>query len=288
LSALWLKGRICCFCSSMPNFISRLWFLAHVCVTGPLLLCSFLWIGWGGEVPFVQEDTIPLMSFSDWGVAGKLGFNALLIMAFGACHSFLAQKFSQDMLLRVVPIQLLRPLFVLQSALWFVFIILMWQPFPQVIWTFPYLGRDWSIATSAFIVVPIDMGISFLSPLLRNQFELLGFTQILMSDEELHHSAEISQNAELLTTGIYSVVRHPVYLAVLSSQLFALHMSMNRIVMVALFVLYLSFGVPIEERKLINIWGDEYVQYQSRFQPSFLESLMLLHSSRTQPSQRLK
>jgi len=234
-----------------------------------LLLCSFLWIGCGGEVPFIKEDTLPLVSFSAWGVPGKLGFNTMLLMAFGACHSFLAQKFSQDTLLRVVPIQLLRPLFVLQSTLWFVFIMLMWQPFPQVIWTFPYLTRDWSIAISAFIVVPIEMGISFLSPLLRNQLEIFGFNHILMSDEQLHHSAEVSPDAELFTTGIYSVVRHPLYLSLLGSQLFALHMSVNRIIMVALFMLYLSFGVPIEERKLISIWGDKYVNYQKQV-PAFI------------------
>jgi len=250
-------------------YVSRLW-LPLYCVFGvPLLLSSFGWIACGGEIPFIEENALPFISFSEFGAAGKLAVNAAMMVLFGACHSLLAQKIAQDAMLRVVPIQLLRPLYVIQSTVLFGGMAVLWQPFPQVLWSVPYLSRDWCITCSAVISFAVAILIAIQSPLLRDPLELMGFSHILVSDEQLRHSADPSRDAELFTSGIYSVVRHPLYLAQLISQVCVLHMSLNRVIMFVLFVSYLSVGVPIEERKLISVFGNKYTEYQKQV-PAFI------------------
>ncbi|HAA15447.1 MAG TPA: protein-S-isoprenylcysteine methyltransferase [Cytophagales bacterium] len=70
--------------------------------------------------------------------------------------------------------------------------------------------------------------------------------------------------ATLKVDGVHRYVRHPLYagliLLFLGYLLFA--PTFTNLVTVACMLLYLSIGIPLEERKLVARFGDAYLEYQ--------------------------
>ena len=72
------------------------------------------------------------------------------------------------------------------------------------------------------------------------------------------------RKAELITDGIYSRVRHPLYLAtVLVFSALALIYPFPVVIVFSLsMILYTMIGAYFEERKLVLHYGDEYLEYK--------------------------
>jgi len=85
----------------------------------------------------------------------------------------------------------------------------------------------------------------------------LGLSQL----NETESSTGITQSGELNTSGIHSVIRHPWYTALLLL-LWARPMDTSTIILNSVFTIYLFIGASLEERKLINEFGEAYKEYQ--------------------------
>ncbi|MFX0107130.1 MAG: methyltransferase [Candidatus Hodarchaeota archaeon] len=77
---------------------------------------------------------------------------------------------------------------------------------------------------------------------------------------------EIKQDHQLITTGPYKRVRHPMYTVLI---LFSFGMSLvtaNALIIIfsVLLMLVFPFWVRIEEKKMIETFGDEYIEYMKR------------------------
>jgi protein-S-isoprenylcysteine O-methyltransferase Ste14 len=75
--------------------------------------------------------------------------------------------------------------------------------------------------------------------------------------------------ANLLTTGMYGVVRHPIYLYLLASVVVRPVLSLDLLVWFGSLVVLLIVALPHEEQTLIAIFGDRYRSYQLRT-PAFI------------------
>ncbi len=84
-------------------------------------------------------------------------------------------------------------------------------------------------------------------------------------------NVEITYN--LKTNYFYSIVRHPLYFALLMMLLPGIN-SMGGLIVYILIILYLMIGLPIEERKLVKQFGQQYVDYQKRT-PMFIPLMKL-------------
>jgi protein-S-isoprenylcysteine O-methyltransferase Ste14 len=73
----------------------------------------------------------------------------------------------------------------------------------------------------------------------------------------------LTQN-ELVTAGVYGIVRHPMYLAGIVIFTFNPHLTRNSLTISGLADLYFLFGAFIEERRFIGIFGDQYRAYRKR------------------------
>jgi protein-S-isoprenylcysteine O-methyltransferase Ste14 len=96
--------------------------------------------------------------------------------------------------------------------------------------------------------------------------EFLGVKQIwrYFTRQEVAGNIEgLSQN-ELVTTGVYGIVRHPMYLAGIVIFTFNPHVTRNSLIVSILADIYFLFGSLIEERRFLRIFGDQYVQYRKR------------------------
>jgi len=96
--------------------------------------------------------------------------------------------------------------------------------------------------------------------------EFMGFRQVLryfMRREEAGNIEGLTQK-ELVITGVYGIVRHPLYLAGIIIVTFNPHVTVNSLAVSVLADLYFLFGVSIEERRMLTIFGDQYREYQGR------------------------
>lgn len=65
----------------------------------------------------------------------------------------------------------------------------------------------------------------------------------------------------LVKSGVYGIVRHPLYLAGIVVMTFSPTLTRNRITVSILADLYFVFGAFIEERRYIRYFGREYLDY---------------------------
>lgn len=68
----------------------------------------------------------------------------------------------------------------------------------------------------------------------------------------------------LITSGLFRYCRHPLYLATMLSWTLTPVMSFDRFMFILYSFFYMVIGIRYEERKLIQIFGEDYVKYQKR------------------------
>ena len=84
------------------------------------------------------------------------------------------------------------------------------------------------------------------------------------------HFAGLSQvlgraaSGRLVQTGMYAVVRHPLYLFGLIFLWFSPRMSANQLTLTIVWTAYFFVGALLEERRLVQEFGDAYAAYRSR------------------------
>ena len=69
---------------------------------------------------------------------------------------------------------------------------------------------------------------------------------------------------ELVTSGLYRWVRHPLYTAGLLFLWLTPSMTLNRLTLYACLTVYIIIGAYFEEKKLLRDFGKEYEDYRSR------------------------
>lgn len=97
-----------------------------------------------------------------------------------------------------------------------------------------------------------------------NNKEFLGINQIIRYYNGNYENKDIDEKVELVTNGPFKVVRHPIYL--FSIIILAARSTMDLFYFVFLFCIisYFIIGSYFEERKLKQLLGDEYNQYQQK------------------------
>lgn len=96
--------------------------------------------------------------------------------------------------------------------------------------------------------------------------EFLGFKQVWRYARrgEVAGNAEGLTEKDLVTTGVYGIVRHPLYLAGLVIFTLEPTLTRNGIVLTVLADLYFVFGALVEEKRFLRVFGDRYAEYMRR------------------------
>ena len=96
--------------------------------------------------------------------------------------------------------------------------------------------------------------------------EFMGVRQVwrYITKREVAGNAEGLTDKELVTTGVYGIVRHPLYVAGIIIFTFSPRITVNGLTISVLADLYFLFGMFIEERRFLKIFGDQYREYMKK------------------------
>lgn len=211
--------------------------LGGVAFTGSLAACGWWY--------FVYLDGVTVGS----GVPALARDGALLAM-FAAHHSVFAREGIKRRL-PWIPRRLVRTSYVWVSSALLVAVIGAWEPIGGELYEAPNLIKPllWFFQLSGAAL--IWRAVAGLNPL-----ELSGIREAA--------GLAPGRRESLRVDGPYRWVRHPVYLGWVLLFFAVPHMTGDRLAFAALTSLYLVVAIPLEERSLVQNFGDEYVRYRTR------------------------
>jgi hypothetical protein len=99
-----------------------------------------------------------------------------------------------------------------------------------------------------------------------DKWEFLGFRQVwrYLTKKGIVGNVEGLTEKELVTSGVYGIVRHPLYVAGIIVVTFSPRFTVNSIVITVLADLYFLFGMLIEERRFLRVFGNRYREYMQK------------------------
>ena len=171
-----------------------------------------------------------------WGIIhsllASLGFKSFLRRALG--DRFM--KFYR-LLYNIFAVISIAPLFYLM-------LVLPNQTLYQVFSPWNYLMRAGQIVSALLLLVAVL------------QTDVLSFVGLRQLMEE-------EQNGDLVTSGFYRFVRHPLYTFSLLILWFSSSMTINSFIVYVGLTVYVLIGIIFEEQKLLREFGQKYADYKS-------------------------
>ena len=208
-------------------------------------------------IGFVSNLVVP--KTLETGTAGPLAealiVNLVVMSIFALQHSVMARKPFKQWWTQFVPKAVERSTYVLLSNLALILLMWQWRPMPAVVW---HIG-DPQIAMAVTGVSLVGWVIVFTSTFLINHFELFGLHQVTTD-----LAGRTIPAPRFRTPLYYKFVRHPLYLGFIIAFWAAATMTTGHLLFAAVTTAYIFVGILLEERDLVELFGDDYRHYKDR------------------------
>ena len=195
----------------------------------------------------------------DTGVMGSAGeaivINVLLLSIFAVQHSVMARKPFKRWWTQIIPASIERSTYVLLSSLALILVFWQWRPIPAIVWEV----SEPTLATALLGLSLMGWVMVFLSTFLISHFELFGVRQVI-----LNLTGRDGGETRFRTPLLYKMVRHPLYLGFIIAFWAAPVMTAGHLLFALVTTAYILVGIALEERDLIELFGDEYRRYRER------------------------
>lgn len=197
----------------------------------------------------------PRQSDAGLGLAASAAVDLLLLSLFAVQHSVMARPWFKNRFTRLVPVPAERATYVLLSSIALLLLVAFWQPLGGVVWD--------AQGTAARVALTGLMAGGWLLVLaatfMINHFDLFGLRQVwlFLLDRPYTH-------LPFKTPGLYSRVRHPLYVGWLVAFWAAPTMSGAHLLFALVTTAYILAAIRWEERDLIAAHGSTYAQYRER------------------------
>ena len=182
-------------------------------------------------------------------VAEALIVNLLLMSLFAVQHSVMARKQFKEWWTQYVPTSVERSTYVLLASLALVLLFWQWRPMPAVVWQI----ADPHIAL-AIIGVSMSAGCWCLPQHVPDQ----PLRAVRPASGREQPGRPRMPALRFRTPVLYKVVRHPIYLGFIIAFWVAPAMTVGHMLFAAVTTAYIFVGIFLEERDLVELFGDEY------------------------------
>jgi methanethiol S-methyltransferase len=196
-------------------------------------------------------------------VVGAIVVNLFLIALFAAQHSIMARPGFKRVWTRIVPKPIERSTYVLFSFIVTALLMWQWQAIDVTVWDVQYEPARyvlWGLFVAGWLAVPL---VTFLI----NHFDLFGLRQVW-----LHLRGREYSSLPFRTPLAYKLVRHPLYLGWALFFWATPTMTLGHLLFAGTMTLYMAVAAIFEERDLVDHFGADYVEYQTRV-PMFVPGL---------------
>ena len=208
-------------------------------------------------IGFVSDLVVP--NSIDAGIktpiSEAVAINLALMSLFAIQHSVMARKGFKQWWTRFIPKPVERSTYVLFASLTLLLLFWQWRPMPAVIWHIEEPEMAMTVAT-------LSLGgwvLVFISTFLINHLELFGLHQVANN-----LTGRQMPGATFRTPFLYNFVRHPIYLGFIIAFWATPTMSAGHLLFASVATAYIFVGILLEERDLIDMFGDDYRRYKER------------------------
>ena len=216
---------------------------------------AFVWIGGvlfvGSLTYFLYAYLVPFGRPAPEGPwVGAAALNVALFSLFALHHSLFARTPLKARLHRMASPALERSIYVWAASLMFLGVCALWRPVPGELYRLD--GAGWWLGVTVQV---IGIALTHLGARALDVLDLAGIRQA---------AGSAPRHAPLVTSGVYGLVRHPLYFGWALLVFGAPHMTMTRAVFAVTSTLYLMAAIPWEERSLATTFGPAYADYKRR------------------------
>jgi methanethiol S-methyltransferase len=155
----------------------------------------------------------------------------------------------------VCPTPVERSIYVLLASLALILLFWQWRAIPGVVWEI----ADPQIARAVMALSFFGWFLVLTSTFLINHFELFGLHQVVNN-----LIGRTMPAPRFKAPALYKFVRHPIYLGFIIAFWAAPTMTVGHLLLAAETTAYIFIGIFLEERDLIELFGDDYRHYKQR------------------------
>lgn len=215
---------------------------------------------WTGALVFVVSLAAFLYAYlvrfgTDAGSGSWIGpalVDVALFSVFALHHSLFARMRLKSRLRRAIPPPYDRSLYTWFASLLLIAVVWWWRPVPGLLYS---LQGPWWWAGVALQVT--GTALTAAGSRAVDVLDLAGVRPLLSA-----RSGRPPAHVPLATTGVFQIVRHPLYLGWALLVFGAPHMTATRDVFAIVSTAYLALAIPFEERSLGDAFGAEYEAYR--------------------------
>jgi protein-S-isoprenylcysteine O-methyltransferase Ste14 len=217
-------------------------------------------VAWSGGALFVVSLVYFLYSYvyrfgpaaPDGSVLRPVAVDCLLFSVFALHHSVFARTPLKAWMRAVAPPALERSIYTWLASVLFIIVCRAWQPVPGQLYA---LEAPWRWVAEGVQIAGFVLTV--LGSRALDVLDLAGIRTVIRA-----RTGTPPAHAPLSTTGVFGIVRHPLYFGWTLLVLAAPDMTATRAVFALVSTAYIAMAISWEERGLVETFGADYERYR--------------------------